>query len=103
MKKLMVILCLLLLTACTNDTSYDIYYEMKDNLMSQTIFADDYPFDVAVVFNEMDDYYRYDVIVDEAQENMFDITAMAYCNEGDNNSCPVIGLFDDDPYHLIPN
>ncbi len=71
--------------------------------MAQTIFVDDYPFDVAVVFNEIDDYYRYDVIIDEAQENMFDITAMAYCNEGENNSCPVIGLFDDDPYHLIPN
>lgn len=104
MKKMLIILCLLFLTACTHtNTSYNIYYDLKDKLVSQSEFSDDYPFDAYVVFNELDDYYRYDVIVDNAQVNMYDITAMAYCNEDDNTSCPVIGLFDEDSYHLIPD
>ncbi len=105
MKKLILILSILLLTACSmtsNSTSYDSYYEIKDNLISQNEFNDEYPFNVYVVYNELDDYYRYDVIIDEAEVNMYDITAMAYCGE-DTTTCPVIGLFDEEPYHLIPN
>ncbi|MCD7894862.1 MAG: hypothetical protein LUG60_14395 [Erysipelotrichaceae bacterium] len=102
MKKIILILSVLFLTACStsNDISYDSYYEIKDRLASQSEFSQDYPFNVDVIYNEIDDYYRYDVVIDEPQENMYSIIAMAYCNE-DNATCPVIGLFDDEPYHLI--
>ncbi|MCD8027324.1 MAG: hypothetical protein LUF02_01375 [Erysipelotrichaceae bacterium] len=105
MKKLILILSILLLSACSttsNEAGYDSYYEIKNNLINQVELSDDYPFSICVVFNELDDYYRYDVVIDDAQVNIYDITAMAYCNE-DDTTCPVIGLFDEEPYHLIPN
>ena len=91
MKKIWIgMMILLLCVACqssSSDEQFQDYYQIKEQLITQHDFDKDYPFCVRVVFNRIEDVYRY-------------IEAMAYANENDQNMCPVLGIVDDSISHL---
>lgn len=104
MKKIWIgMMILLLCVACqssSSDEQFQDYYQIKEQLITQHDFDKDYPFCVRVVFNRIEDVYRYDLIIDQPQVDMYYIEAMAYANENDQNMCPVLGIVDDSISHL---
>ena len=99
------ILCIVLLFGCQKEdmTYYDQYLNIKDQLLNQEIFDDDYNFNIRVIYNFIDQEYRYDVIIDEPTETMYNLVVLSYVDEDDDEMCPNLGIFDYDSYHLIPN
>lgn len=96
MKK--ILLCLLISLFCvacqssSSDEQFQEYYQIKEQLISHQEFDTDYPFHVQVVFYDLEDSYRYDVIIDQPQVDMYYIEAMAYAHEDDQKMCPVLEL-----------
>lgn len=105
MKKfLILILSVFLLCACQpkeESINYDEYLNIKKELEVCDSFDQDYDFKVSLIFNPINDQYRYDIVIDYPKCDMYDITALAYANEDDDSMCPNIGLFDVYKYHLI--
>lgn len=104
MKK--ILLCLLISLFCVAcqsssfDEQFQEYYQIKEQLISHQEFDTDYPFHVQVVFYDLEDSYRYDVIIDQPQVDMYYIEAMAYAHEDDQKMCPVLGIVDDSISHM---
>lgn len=69
MKKIWIgMMILLLCVACqssSSDEQFQDYYQIKEQLITQHDFDKDYPFCVRVVFNRIEDVYRYDLIIDQ--------------------------------------
>ena len=106
MKKLMILLFLaVLLCSCQQKEethiSYDEYLEIRYQLEQCDTFDKDYDFKVSLIYNPINDQYRYDIIIDKPSCDMYDVTAVAYADEDDNEICPNIGIFDVYKYHLI--
>ena len=83
--------------------SYDDYLKIKSQLELCDSFDSYYNFEVSLVFNPINNQYRYDVIIDNPATPMYNIVAVAYAGEDDDSICPNIGLFDVTPYHLVPD
>ncbi len=98
MKKIIwLMVTLLFCVSCTQsqiDPRFEEYQQIKDHLITKKSFDQDFDFQIRVIFNQMDKGYRYDVLIDHAQVDMYDIQAMAYAGESDKKMCPVIGLVD---------
>ena len=108
MKKLVIfMLSLFLLCGCQpkkdEHITYDDYLKIKGQLEVCDSFDSYYNFNVSLVFNPINNQYRYDVIIDNPSTPMYNILAVAYAGEEDNAICPNIGLFDAIQYHLVPN
>ena len=82
------------------DKQFSEYKKIKTNLIQQTHFDDEFPFSIQVVYNELDDGYRYDVVINQVQEDIYDLNVVAYTDESDEQMCPTIGLFDEEQYNL---
>ena len=104
MKKIWIgMMILLLCVACQSSSSneqFQDYYQIKEQLITQQDFDEDYPFCVRVVFNHIDHLYRYDVIIDQPEVDMYYIEAMAYASEDNQKMCPVLGIVDDSISHM---
>ena len=104
MKKIWIgMMILLLCVACQSSSSneqFQDYYQIKEQLITQQDFDEDYPFCVRVVFNHIDHLYRYDVIIDQPEVDMYYIEAMAYASEDNKKMCPVLGIVDESISHL---
>ena len=104
MKKIgIMIIILFLCVACHSSSSqeqFKEYYQIKEQLMSCENFDKSYPFQVRLVFNQIDDKYRYDVIIDQPEIDMYYIEAMAYAYENDDEMGPVLGIVDYSVSHL---
>lgn len=107
MKKLILLICILAMcTACQQTEHYsqfDVYQNIKDNLIKRHEFNQDYPFHIQLIFNKLEQKYRYDLIINQPQIDMYDIQALAYAQENDQQTCPAIGIFDEKPFHLKKN
>lgn len=109
MKKIiyMIILSLSLLgcqsSKSLEDQQFDMYYEIKEQLMNQTHFDESNDFLISLVYNQMETSYRYDVIIDQPNVEMYHIIAMSYALEDDDTMCPNVGIFDEHDYHLKKN
>jgi len=93
------------LFGCKNEQSsenqnFDIYNTIREQLIAQKEYDEIYDFRATVVFNQLENGYRYDVIIDEPVSEMYQITAMSYADETADNMCPNIGIFDEDSYNL---
>ena len=105
MKKIFMLLLCFFLFGCSHSKSieslqFDEYHQIQESLIEQTVFTDEFDFDVYVVFNEINDEYRYDLIIDNPQNIMYDITAMCYIDEDTDDMFPSLGVFDEDMFHL---
>ncbi len=105
MKKLMILLfSAFLLCSCQQKEefiSYDEYLNIRSELEKCKSFDTNYDFKVSLIYNPINDQYRYDIIIDYPSRDMYDITAVAYADENDDEVCPNIGIFDINKYHLI--
>lgn len=77
-----------------------IYTNAKNKLKDQEQFDVEYPYDVSLYYNYLDDRYLYDIIIDNVAVDMFYVKAIAYGNENDEEMCPNIGIFNDEIFHL---
>ncbi|MEG0592738.1 MAG: hypothetical protein RR512_05450 [Coprobacillus sp.] len=107
MKKILCfILSFVFLIGCSSqektveDKDLLIYKKVKDELVSRQEFDADYPFDVRLTYNSIDNKYYYDIIIDNVTVDMYYVKAVAFGNESEEQICPNVGIFDDEVYHL---
>lgn len=79
---------------------FQVYEDIKQNLIDQQEFDSHYPFDVTLTYNQIDHEYRYDVIIKNPQEDMYQVIALVYAYETSDRICPTLGLFDEESFHL---
>lgn len=101
------IICLITLFGCaTHKEESHPHFEMYSNIKEQLKNAEDFdvtvPFDINLQFVEADNGYHYHLIIDNVSEDMYNIVAMAYADENDEQMCPTLGIFDEEPFHLVP-
>lgn len=103
MKKILIsIVCIAMLFGCQKlkqNSSFNEYDMIVDMLKNCQTFEKP-NFQVRLIYNELDAGYRYDVIIDEVQFDMYDIEALCYNESSSDEMCPTIGLFDEEQYHL---
>lgn len=107
-KKIVILLIITMLFGCISpksqeDLQFDRYEEIYERLMNQKIFEETDDFVVRLIFNQLDNEYRYDLIIDDPKNVMYDITAMCYVDENSDKMLPNIGIFDTKAYHLKKN
>ena len=102
------ILCLMffLLTGCSftdkTDVSMNEYQKIQEKLIQHHDLDESYPFTIQLVYNQIDENYRY-LIIDDPQIDMYAIQAMTYCSLEIDDIQPNIGFFEEEKYHLKPN
>lgn len=114
MKKiLLVIMSLLILTGCSNENKEveidDKYYKQYQKYEEKLNEAKDFEteitdFSIRLVVNETDqNEYRYDVIIDSPNVNMYYLQAIAKVENDENNSLPTLGVLEENSFSLVPN
>ncbi|MFR7591439.1 MAG: hypothetical protein ACLUVC_08355 [Longibaculum sp.] len=83
-----------------NNSQLDIYQQIVDHLQQKQEFDSSYPCQIEVIFNPIEDYFRYDVIIHQATKDMYNIKAVAYVDNSLDESYPSLGVFDEEEYHL---
>lgn len=100
---LCILIGLLLVGCSTNQTlesqQFNRYDEIIDKVENQQAFQTSYQYHVSLVYNLIEKQYRYDVIIDQPQIDMYDIQVLCYINDSDD-ILPSLGIFDEDQYHL---
>jgi len=104
-KNIFICFICLLFCGCTTrltkeEKQFFIYDDMKEKLVNQIQFDETMDCQVSLVYNELNDGYRYDIIIYQPLKDMYYINAMCYAEESLNQMCPNIGIFDDENYHL---
>lgn len=104
-KKIGIILFILMMLGCSSKQSlesqqFEEYYQIREQLLQQDEFEEAKDFSVALVYNQVDNQYRYDIVIDHPQIDMYDITAMVYADETAEEMCPSLGILEDNEYHL---
>ena len=101
MKKLITILLIsiILLTGCTDKKvvkEKEKYIKYIQELKSINKTTKDVPFDVEVKFDKLtNDEVRYQIIIDNVKEDLYNIEAIVIHNKQTNDIFPSIGIFDD--------
>lgn len=85
------------------DQQFELYNQLKKELIVHKDMDQDIPCRISLIFNPLENEYRYDIVIDQVQEDMYDIMAIAYANEDEEQLCPTIGLFDEETYSLKVN
>lgn len=112
MKRLMLLLMVLSLTACTTNDRDAIASEHYKALYSEllnkldTASASVY-FSLEATLSALDGArYRYDVFIDEPQIAMYDIEILVIVDDGSlvisETMMPSVGVFDEKAYHMLP-
>ncbi len=104
-KKIGIILFILMMLGCSSKQSlesqqFEEYYQIREQLLQQDEFEETRYFSVTLVYNQVDNQYRYDIVIDHPQIDMYDITAMVYADETVEEMCPSLGILEDNQYHL---
>lgn len=107
MKKILtLLLSVFLLIGCTtqktkeDNQQFDSYDKIKQNLIQRRQFDSDATFDVILLYNMIDEGYRYDIFIKNPQEDMYNVLALCLANETAEQICPTIGIFDEESYNL---
>jgi hypothetical protein len=108
----MILLSLILLSACTNDAQleakYEAYRSSYQSLLNATSFLDkSNHFSIEAKLTDLGSgQYRYDVYIDEAQIAMYDIEILVIVDQGllviSDEMMPSIGIYDDLEYAMVP-
>lgn len=99
-KKIVIFLSLIiLLCGCTDDKiakEKKIYDKYIKELKEVNESSKDYPFNIEIKYDKLvDGIYRYQVIIDSALEDIYDIEAIAIHNKKTDDVYPSIGIFDE--------
>lgn len=57
---------------------------------------------IKLYYTEIDDGYRYEMLIDEPKQNMYNIKAISYSPSCLDDYQPTIGYFDKETYSMIP-
>ena len=107
MKRIIVlIISLILLTACTSKEENKIaYLEYKNNLEKQDVFIDEEKLDFSVYFNiirESEEITNYSVLINNPKINMYNVKALLIHDYVIDDAFPSVGIFDT-PIELLVN
>ena len=112
-RMLLVIMSLLILTGCSNENKEveidDKYYKQYQKYEEKLNEAKDFEteitdFSIRLVVNETDqNEYRYDVIIDSPNVNMYYLQAIAKVENDENSSLPTLGVLEENNFSLVPN
>lgn len=98
-KVILLLISILVLTGCTsNDLSKEkeIYLKYIKDLRTINKSTKDIPFDIEVKYDKLtNDEVRYQVIIDNVKENIYDIEAITIHNKETDDVFPSIGIFDE--------
>ncbi len=101
---------LILLCSCSagdeDTTTTERYYDMLELLIDvQSFSAEPVYYDLTVELVQIEDGYRYYVIVDNAKIAMYNIQVMAIVTGEDYSEtmAPNVGIFEGVSYNMIPN
>ena len=87
MKKLLLVILCLLMTACgtktiDSDISDDVLKKYKEDLLytKKTKKIDNYSdkMNIKLYYTEINEGYRYEMLIDEPKQNMYNIKAISY-------------------------
>lgn len=101
MKKYLIVLFsfILLVCGCSNDELSDetkTYNKYLNEIKKVSKTSENIPFDVSTEYDRVNEKeIRYQVIIDNVKEDMFDIEAIAYHDKKTDDVFPSIGIFDD--------
>ena len=103
MKKILVVILILFITGCNSAKSEKITYDKYiKKLKSINNTSDFIPFNVETRFDKLiDSEVRYQVIIDNVKENIYDVEALAIHNKKTEDVYPSIGIFDDKQNLLV--
>ena len=111
MKKLLLVILCLFMTACgtktkDSDISDDALKKYKEDLLytKKTKKIDNYSdkMNIKLYYTEIDEGYRYEMLIDEPKQNMYNIKAISYSPSCLDDYQPTIGYFDKETYSMIP-
>lgn len=111
MKKLLLVILCLFMTACgtktkDSDISDNVLKKYKEDLLyaKKTKKIDNYSdkMNIKLYYTEIDDGYRYEMLIDEPKQNMYNIKAISYSPSCLDDYQPTIGYFDKETYSMIP-
>ena len=98
-KILLFILIIVVLTGCSNKEVtkekevYNSYISILDNINES---SEKYPFNIEVRFDKLTEkIVRYQIIIDNVKENIYNIEAVAVHNIKTDDIFPSIGIFDE--------
>lgn len=103
MKKFIILflVSIFFLTGCETSASNiqkEKYIKYINELKNIKKSSKDIPFDIEVKYDKLtDDEIRYQVIIDNVKENIYDIEALAVHNKDTDDIFPSIGIFDEKP------
>ncbi len=111
MKKFLILLiCAICLCGCkqednsVDDKYYQQYQQYEEKLNDNDTFeiaVSD--FSIRLIVNPTDDnQYRYDVIIDSPNVNMYYLQAIAKVEDDDSESLPTLGVLEENNYSLVP-
>lgn len=93
MKRLLTLFLCILLFGCSKPTTYDTYVTAlkQENLVSENV-----PFDVNIYMDEVNETkWIYQVVIDNAKEELKDIKALAIHNVKTKDVFPSVGIVDE--------
>lgn len=106
MKKILVLfISIIFLVGCksNNNDDWDDYYHYYHKLVSAKKFEDNLDeCSIKLIVNEIDNDYRYDIIIDEPKIEMNNIKVIAFIDKNEKN-IPSLGLLETDTFSLKPN
>lgn len=111
MKKLLVVLLCLFITACGTKTknsyiSDSVLRKYKEDLsyIKKTKKFDNVSdkMNMKLYYTEINEGYRYELVIDEPKENMYNIKVISYSSSCLDDYQPTIGYFDKETYSMVP-
>lgn len=103
------VICMLLcfMAGCTThqdiDPAMQEYNQIEENIRKYKTYDEQFPFEINLIFNQIENEWRYDLVIDNPDVNMYDIKVLSYCQSQKDQICPSIGIFDEEVYNLKPN
>ena len=103
MKKLLLLISILLLCACSNESIELKKYNSYIKELNTSENSREIPFDISIDLNKFTDKeYIYKLIIDNPKEELRDIEVLIVHDKDTNDIFPSSGIFDD-KYNLIPS
>ncbi len=111
MKKFLLVILCLLMTACAtknkdSNISDNALKKYKEDLsyVKKIKKFDHYSdkMNIKLYYTEIDEGYRYEMVIDEPKQNMYNIEAISYSASCLDDYQPTIGYFDKETYSMIP-
>lgn len=105
MKKIFIFIVCFFIVGCNSKKTiesiqFDEYYKIQSRLIKQNKFSKTNDFNVQLIYNQIDNEYRYDLVINNPKTEMKDIIAICYVDSQFEDMFPNVGIFEDVSYNL---